>query len=533
MRQSTGYRTALILGMAAIAAAQLPGLGGELLYDSVSRILLQDRLQDLWPPHYLYTNSRPFLYLTFALNLAIHGTSPFGFKLVGFLLHLSNVLLLYKVLRLLQRQKRLPEVLRYDNWFPVVCAILWGIHPIAPSAVFYVWQRGVLLSCTASLLLYCAFLRAQHSDHPSRWYLFCGLASLIGILSRETFVAVLGTLLVFDYCLSGLSLQQMLHLRWQLFLILLLTMLPMAFLLKVHGAGFHGQPGWWGDKLLVSPWVYAFHMPAVHLKYIQLAFLPLRLCFTYDWPLNGTWESELPAIAGFGALLLLCIYGLRKRSLWAFGPLFLILATAPTASILPLTEPIQDYRLYIPLAALVPWAYGVIRPYWRASRPVTVAGLLAVILIFATITLRRSTVYKSRILVWKDTIAQQPSFLRAHYNLACAYLDYGAYDNAIRILETVHCLAPNDADAWINHALCLMDLKRYQDVLAVLERYEKAGIPNRELHANVWAYRAWALRKLGKQTESDQAIRNALALDPHSPTVRKQAEGLRQMNQHP
>jgi hypothetical protein len=96
----------------------------------------------------VYDRWHPLVNLSFAIDYAFSGISPFGFHITNGLLHLVVVALLYGLCtRVLD-----------DDWTAFFAAAAFGINPVTARSVAYIAARADLL-CAAAVLLGVIFAR--------------------------------------------------------------------------------------------------------------------------------------------------------------------------------------------------------------------------------------------------------------------------------------------------------------------------------------------------------------------------------------
>ena len=100
--------------------------------------LYEDRTGDGLTGYY-----RPVTYISFLLDRSIWGLNPVGFNITNVILHISAVLLFYRVLFALFKKERVA----------FVAALIFALHPIAVESVnFHAGGRNTLLSACFALL---------------------------------------------------------------------------------------------------------------------------------------------------------------------------------------------------------------------------------------------------------------------------------------------------------------------------------------------------------------------------------------------
>jgi len=156
----------------------------------------------------------------------------------------------------------------------------------------------------------------------------------------------------------------------------------------------------------------------------------------------------LPSAVGF-AILAAVAAGFALLRRWpavAFALLWFFLHLAPTNSILPRLDAVNDRQLY--LAGLGPLALAglgiALAPRWRT------ALLLLPVLLLAAVTISRNQDYRSEVALWSDTVLKSPRSARAYNNLGYALQLEGRRDEARRAYERAVALDPAYDKARIN-----------------------------------------------------------------------------------
>src|ERR1051325_8264356 len=254
---------------------------------------------------------RPLVSLTFAVNYALGGLDPRGYRLVNIAIHVVNALLLFEVvgraLTARQNEKAPRAAAPHTTAFPI--AVMWMVHPLASEPIDYVSQRTELMMATFFLAtLYC---RGWAS------VLCCAL----GMACKETMVVAPIVVMLHDRVL-GLR-QQPRHYAalcatW-LILIALLWSSP-----RGDSAGFAGAS--------VSPWEYLLNQSAMIVRYLRLAFWPRDLVLDYGEPTHVTFQQVAPEFFIVAALLAATAVAFVRRPPLGFLGAWFFLTLAPTSS---------------------------------------------------------------------------------------------------------------------------------------------------------------------------------------------------------
>lgn len=501
-------------------AAFLNSLDGEFLMDDHTEIVDNTMMESLWPPwrvmfigHEL--PSRPLPYLTFAIDRAVWGLRPFGFHLTNLAIHVVAALSLFFLIRTTLSSPRLRETCgsRADLLAGLIAA-LWAVHPLNTQAVTYIYQRMESLAAMLCLLSLAAFAGAVARQWNVRWLTVSVGASAAAMLSKET--AVVLPLLVASYdWLFGDDQPAPAGRRIRYYSALCSTWLFLAGQMVAQSWRYH-QTGVYG----VSPVAYFLTQPRVILHYLRLAFWPHRLCFDLNWSVIKNWSDILPAFLYLASLGMAVVYGLVRRSPWAWPGAFFLLALAPSSSFLPLGQIAAEYRMYLALAAVVTAAVlgihaAILR--WAPSGPRRVACLrgaacaaIVVVGVLIVLTQNRNRLYATPGGVWIDVIEQGTGSTRALWNLALACDEHHVFDTAIQYAGEV---AARNRDQEVFAHLAMRRLR--EGDLANAERYLRQAIASpSDAHSNgspidvrIGSSLAKILRRQGRDAEAEEIER--------------------------
>jgi Tfp pilus assembly protein PilF len=199
--------------------------------------------------------------------------------------------------------------------------------------------------------------------------------------------------------------------------------------------------------------VYFLSQFGVITTYIRLLFMPIGQSIYYD---NMVYHSfTLSVLLSFLFLVFVLGVGLylyyRSRitdhglRLSAFGIFWFFLALSVESSVLPITDVIFEYRVYLPSAgAFVAIASGVIfiNLRLRSMQKAVLWAAIAVVLVLSGATYERNTVWQSEISLWEDTVRKAPNTSFGHLYLGKAYERVGLTDKAIGAYKKSIILKP-------------------------------------------------------------------------------------------
>lgn len=196
------FHARLLAGAAILiltALAFWPGLSGGFLFDDYPNILEKTAvhasglsIEELSRAAKAYDGlvGRPLATTSFAVNHAIGGLDPWGYKFGGLLVHLVNSLLVFL---LAQRLLALAGAVQSTHVAAAfLVAAVWALHPLQVSAVLYVVQRMETLSLTFVLMALLAYVRGRRNQMDGLrawpWLAASVLLAGLGLLSKETAV---------------------------------------------------------------------------------------------------------------------------------------------------------------------------------------------------------------------------------------------------------------------------------------------------------------------------------------------------------
>jgi tetratricopeptide (TPR) repeat protein len=429
-------------------------------------IIAPDGLRRIWFSRDSPSQYFPLTYTSFRLEHALWGFDPRGYHLVNILLHLANALLLWRLLAVLA----VPGA-----W---LAAALFAVHPLQVESVAWVTERKNVLSTLfylASLLL---FVRQPAGERRwnSRWYLLSLATFLLALFAKTTAVTLPVALLVILW-----------YRRESPDRTTLLLLAPFGGaalsmgLLTIWWERFH--QGTRGSEFAFGPLERLLIAGRALWFYPRKLLAPLDLTFSYPkWQIDvrDPWQYFWPLLA-LGAILLLWWFRERiPRGLPASLLLYLA-AISPMLGFVALYtfrySFVADHYAYLALAGLL---LPLTALHHRAAArleglPRRAVGLLIPLLLLSGLSLltyRQAGVYRSAELLWRDTIAKNPSSWIARSNLGLLYLGKGMVREALQETARAVELYPGAPDAQANYGVALQQagyldqaILRYREAL--------------------------------------------------------------------
>lgn len=488
---AVGWRCVLVLGAiwGATVAAYWPGLDGPLVFDDGTAVRENPTIRTLWPPMEALSpprnsgvGGRPLANLSFAVNYALGGIEPRGYRVTSLLLHLATAGLLFGLVR------RTARGLRAD-WIAAGAAATWAMHPLTTGAVSYISQRTELLMGFCYVLALYAFARG--------WRALTLAACAFGMLCKEPMATAPVLVFLYDRTFVSGGFGAAWRARRGFYAALAATWLVLGWVLTT---GLQERSVGFG--LGVSGSEYALAACSAIVRYLQLAVWPAGLVFDY----GRSYEVNVAAVVMVAAMLAATGWALARRPRVGFVAAGFFLLLAPTTSVVPVAEqPIAENRMYVPLALLCAGAVAGLARIRSGS-----ASLVAAVVALAWCTAGRNAVYRSEVALWADTVAKRPGNARAHYNLGVGLLNRGEAERAAAVLAKAVALDPNHAEARNGLANARA---RMGDLAGAREHYE-AAVQLRPDSAKAWHDFGSALLAVREAKSAREHLHRAVALRP-------------------
>ncbi len=425
--------------------------GGGFVFDSRFVILQDPRVHQAtgenlglilnhsyWWPTYESGLYRPITTLSYLFNYAIlgNGDHPGGYHWINIFLHILNVLLVYALaFRLLRKL-----------WPAIFVAAVWAVHPVLTESVTNIIGRADLL---AGLALLSGLLMYLKSTESAGWHRMPWLAGLmavttIGVFSKESAVAILGVILLYELTwwkerkqLRGLlfgcaALAPPLLFMWYQRSVVMVTSTPPV----LHFV----------DNPLVGASFIRGRLTAIVVmaKYLWLLVWPLRLSSDYSYnqiPIaSGAPHDWIAWIAVLAVIIAAASMYKRSPAAFFFAG-FAFVCFIPVSNLLFLLGTIMAERfLYLPaigfagcLVMVTYWIGRRIR--WRPFAPI---ALCLIITIFAIRTWERNFDWRDNVTFWTAAVRTAPNSFKVYDDLAIVLNDSDpTHLNINQIIEEV------------------------------------------------------------------------------------------------
>jgi tetratricopeptide (TPR) repeat protein len=457
------------------------GLSGIPLLDDIPEIQGNPHIRELFPPwsaltggYYLPT--RPLPYLSFAVDYQIWGASFTGYHVTNILLHAATAALLFGVAWNLLNLRPPPGANDGTRDFlAFAIAALWAIHPLQTHAVTYVYQRMEVMMAFFALLAIFLFLRAVRSSRPGAWLAASTGAVAAAVASKEAAMVLPLVIAACDRTFVEPSLRKIFRHRGAYYAAL--AVIPGTLLFVILAGQVNSYDA---RSIRPSALEYFLTQPGVLLHYLRLTILPAGLCFDYAWPVARTWQSILPPLLIISAAGIASIWLFIRRSPLGWLGVSFFLLLAPTSSFRPVADIANEYRMYLPSAAIIALAVLL---FWRLCHAsfqrfpantrllgrCSLAIFIGAAIALAMATHRRNTLYQSSHALWEDVTRKAPHNSRAWAELALCVLRDGNFTLCAEYSQRALALDPKNAIAVTNLGAALIGLGRLEEARSCLE----------------------------------------------------------------
>lgn len=490
---------------------------GVFLYDDVGAIQQNLSIRRLWPlTDVLFpaqnggitTSGRPLVNLSFALNYAITGAGVGGYHAFNVLVHAAAALVLFGLLRRTLRHSLLPpRIVAEADWLALLSSLLWTAHPLNTQAVTYLVQRAEAMMAWAVLGALYAFVRSVEAESlvaRRGWVALSIGSALAGVACKEVAAVIPLLVLLYDRTFVAGDFRRAGRERAGLYLGLVATWLPLAFLLASTGGDRGGTVGFTNGIPWGQFWLSQTEAIAVYLK---LTVWPHPLVFDYGRDIAASAARAWPYVLLVLVLLGATVWALRRRPVLGFVGAWFFLLLAPTSAVPSSVQFIVEHRMYLPLTALC--ALGVVGAYWRWERKAIGVGCAAIALA-GVLTYLRNVDYQSSERMWSDTVAKAPTNPVALSNLGNSREAAGDFRGAAELYQRAIQTAHPSGLAHYNLGNAFMRLGRPQDAIA---SYRQALVfdPNMaEYHLGLTV----ALVQSGQTAQARRVIERAIGRVP-------------------
>lgn len=339
--------------------------------------------------------------------------------------------------------------LKWNNWTALLCTGFFWLHTANAETINYIIARS---DSQSTLFIVAGMLMFMYSEVSRKYFLYV-IPMVLGFMVKETAIMLAPLLLVFCW----------------LFTPSLVKNIPGLILSFIVAAVLY----FISTQMTLDTWTSGGGNWFLYL--CTQAFVIVHYCFTFILPIELSADTDWTYVASAfdtrvltGALFIAVLIGLAFRwarkeetKIAAFGIFWFFIALAPTSSVFPFAEVMNDHRVFFPFIGLIlvvaNFAVLFVRKMELQKREMIkpVALFLVAFLLagHAYGTRQRCEVWGSGESLWKDVTIKSPKNGRGLMNYALAIKSREKnpnLDSAIILFEQVREMMPGYSYIYIN-----------------------------------------------------------------------------------
>jgi len=348
-------------------------------------------------------NYHPFTTLSWAVEYKLVGAAPFLYHADNILLHLINTLLVFLFTRKLLTNVEIA----------VFVTVLFGIHPMHVESVAWASERKDVLYTffyVAAMITYLHFIDTKNV----KWLVYTFVLFVCSCFSKSAAITLPLLLLLLDYYKDRLHWKAVLAKIPFIAIAIVFGILAIQSQKATHAVNL--------EILQISGFDRFFFICFSGLYYLLTFFVPTHLSAMHPYPHPQQGLPLLYFLSPFLiiALVLLPVFWKKYRKELIFGAVFYAIGLSLVIQLVPLGESMVSERYaYVPYIGLA-IAFGSIiykQLYQNATRvrkqTITAVFVLS-ILVFASLSYQRCTMWKTSETLFGDVIEKYP-------NESCGY----------------------------------------------------------------------------------------------------------------
>jgi len=448
-------------------AIYLPCLhGGKILDDEIMfNALVQSRggLYYIWckamTPDYF-----PLTFSSLWLEYRFWGDNMFGYHITNVALHAFSAILLWRVLRAL----KVPGA-----W---LAALLFAVHPVNVESVAWVSQRKNALAMPFFLATILFYLKSKAQSGNIKYYVLSLVSFALALLSKTAVVPLPFVLLLCDWwqrrseardkkLLNFAELKRVAPYFALSFIFGLITL----WFQKHRVIGVEEvQTSSIAARAATSGWALWF--------YLYKAFLPFNLVFVYPrWEILPKQIFTWLPLAAFVVVAAVIWWRRERMRGVALALGYFVLMLAPVLGFVSIYYQkyslVADHWQYFAIIGPIALAAAALVSTVRVQAVINAVSIL-VTAGFAFLSWQQSHLYQSAEIIWRDTIARNPTCWLAHNSYGLELMQRALRssppDKALLEESIVHYkeslrLHPDNVEARVNTGSSLISLGRIEE----------------------------------------------------------------------
>ncbi len=404
----------------------------------------------------------PIRHFIYWASVHIGGVNPFTFRLTNLIFHLLSSYLVYFIIFLIYKSKRIA----------LFASALFAVHPAIAEAVLWI-SGGMYAQYSFFFLL--SFLFYILSSEKKLFYILSSIFYLLSLMSHPVMPAALFVIYpLYDFCFRSLKK------NWFKFIPFLILALVYVFvnLAALPERETTLQTVHYQEKGVDNPLI---QIPIAISSYAELIFFPKILTLYHSELAFGNFSFAMRALltlAFFGLILV----GFKKDKSTFFWLSFFIIALSPTLTPFRLNWIVAERYIYLPsIGIFTLLALGLDKLILLRKKFTNTLYIIFVLIILALSvrTFFRGIDWQNEDNLWIATGKTSPSSPNTHNNLGDVYGRRGDKEGALREFSRAIELKPNYADAYHNLGNTYREMGQMDKAM---ESYQMAA----KINPNLW-----------------------------------------------
>jgi len=462
---------------------------------------------------------RPVVTTTLAIDYSLGGgLNPFFFHLSTFIWYILMCFILYFVYKHILNLS-MPH--KWTNFFAIITVGWYALHTANAETINYIISRSDVISTfciVASFAIYILYPRLRNK------FLYV-IPAIIGVFAKET-VLVLPILLFFYIILfeKNLSITDLFKRKnFKIFYKTLFIIAPLLIVIAVVQYYTLSKAPAVNDNTSNPIFNYILTQSYVWVHYSLTLFFPFNLSADTDqFIIKNPFDDKIILGLVFVCLLVYTIFktsAKKETRPIAFGLIWFVFSLLPT-SIMPLTEVLNDHRLFFPYIGLtfsvVSYLRLLILKYENAITENIMYQRIIWILTFIILSLyaygayQRNKVWKDEESLWYDVTIKSPQNGRGLMNYGLTQMNKGNYPVALANFEKALVFNPYYSFLHINLGI----LNNAMNKPVEAEEYFKKAIQYGPNFPESYYYYANYLKQHNRIDDARQMAEKAFNINP-------------------
>jgi len=429
---------------------------GYILKNEVIHEITAENINTIFTSFYFH-NYHPLTTMTYAIEYAIVGESPFLYHLNNVILHLLNVLLVFWMILLLKPKK-------YD-WAAIV-ALLFAIHPMHVESVAWISERKDVLYAFFYLGSIISYLYYKTKGKQLKYYIYSIVLFLLSCMSKSMAVTLPLVLILIDFYVEKEAF------NFKIFIKKIWSFGIQKIMFFIISIGFGIAAVYSQDTAIqnlapiLGPYERISILSYTFLLYLVKVFTPIQLSAMYPYPLKTAGLLPLKyLIAPLGVMILIVVLFIFRKKIKniIWGVLFFLLTISIVIQFVPVGGVILSERYtylpYIGFFFLIASFYDKIRFdtsfVLYKSRKFFVAILFVFLSWFAYASYDRISYWEDGDILFTDVIEKYPNLPFAYSNRGYLYFDHYAMNTFKEVNQQQFNIYMDKALADYNQAIVL------------------------------------------------------------------------------